>query len=118
MHSLRAYLEGNFQECLHAIEAGDLLTQKDLESQFYVGRQLAQIGQVEKAINLLHRVIDDGFLCSSSLTRDPWFSSLRSSPAFAELLRQAEACRSQAHAAFLEAGGPQTLNLALAAPNL
>jgi serine/threonine protein kinase len=118
MHSLRAYLEGNFQECLHAIEAGDLLTQKDLESQFYVGRQLAQIGQVEKAINLLHRVIDDGFLCSSSLTRDPWFSSLRSSPAFAELLRHAEACRSQAHAAFLEAGGPQTLNLALAAPNL
>jgi eukaryotic-like serine/threonine-protein kinase len=118
MHSLRAYLEGNFQECLHAIEAGDLLTQKDLESQFYVGRQLAQIGQVEKAINLLHRVIDDGFLCSSSLTRDPWFSSLRSSPAFAGLLRQAEACRSQAHAAFLEAGGPQTLNLALAAPNV
>jgi len=118
MQSLRAYLEGNFQECLHAIEAGDLLTQRDLESQFYVGRQLARIGQVEKAINLLHRVIDDGFLCSSSLTRDPWFSPLHSSPAFAELLHHAEACRSQAHAAFLEAGGPQTLNLVLAAPNL
>jgi hypothetical protein len=118
MYSLRAYLEGNFQECLHAIEAGDSLTQKDLESQFYVGRQLAQIGQVEKAISLLQHVIDEGFLCSSSLARDPWFSSLRSSPAYAELLRHAEVRRSQAHAAFLEAAGPQTLNLTLAASNL
>jgi eukaryotic-like serine/threonine-protein kinase len=112
MLSLRAYLEGNFVECLRVIEAGKLLTQGDLESQFYTGRQLALIGETERAIKLLSTVLDGGFLCGSAIARDPAFAALRSSPAYLELARRAETCRTQAHAAFLEAGGPQILNLA------
>jgi serine/threonine protein kinase len=118
MQSLRAYLEGNFEECLQVIEAGELLTQNDLESQYYMGRQLAQIGETERAIKVLSSAIDNGLLCSSALARDPSFASLRSTSAYSELIRRAEARRGQAHAAFLEAGGPQILNLALAAPAL
>jgi eukaryotic-like serine/threonine-protein kinase len=117
MRSLRAYLEGNFAECLQLIEAGELHIKKDLESHYYTGRQLALIGETERAIKVLSRVVDNGLLCGSALARDPSFASLRSSPAYSELLFRAEARRSQAHAAFLEAGGPEVLNLSLAAPN-
>jgi serine/threonine protein kinase len=116
MQSLRAYLEGNFKECLDVIVAGELHIKKDLESHYYSGRQLALIGEAERAIKILSRVVDNGLLCGSALARDPSFASLRSSPAYSELLSRAEARRSQAHAAFLEAGGPQILNLALAVP--
>jgi TolB-like protein len=115
MQSLRAYLEGNFAECLHAIESGELLAQWDLESQYYTGRHLALIGEAERAIKTISGVIEGGFLCGSALTRDSSFASLRSSQAFSELIRLAESHRNQVHAAFLEAGGPQILNLAVAA---
>ena len=116
MQSLRAYLEGNFAECLHAIESGELLTQKDMESRYHTGRHLALIGEAERAIKVLSGAIEGGFLCGSALTRDPSFASLRSSHAFSELIRLAESRRTQVHAAFLEAGGPEILNLAVAAP--
>jgi TolB-like protein len=115
MQSLRACLEGNFAECLHAIESGELLAQRDLESQYYTGRHLALIGEAERAIKALSGVIESGFLCGSALTRDSSFASLRSSPAFSDLISFAESRRNQVHAAFLEAGGPQILNLAVAA---
>jgi eukaryotic-like serine/threonine-protein kinase len=116
MQSLRAYLEGNFEECLRAIEAGEFHARKDLESQYYMGRQFAQIGETERAIKVLSSVVDKGLLCGSALSRDPSFASLRSSPAYSEVILAAEARRGQAHAAFLEAGGPQILNLEMAAP--
>jgi eukaryotic-like serine/threonine-protein kinase len=115
MQSLRAYLEGNFAECLHAIESGELLAQRDLESQYYTGRHLALIGEAEHAIKAISGVIEGGFLCGSALTRDSSFASLRSFPAFLELIRLAESRHNHVHAAFLEAGGPQILNLAVAA---
>jgi tetratricopeptide (TPR) repeat protein len=114
MQSLRAYLEGNSAECLQVIESGELFAQRDLESQYYTGRHLALIGEMERAIKMLSGVVEDGFLCGSALTRDPSFASLRSSPAFSELIRFVEARRTQVHAAFLEAGGPEILNLAFA----
>ena len=82
MQSLRAYLEGNFVECLHAIESGELLAQRDLESQYYTGRHLALIGEADRSIKTISGVIEDGFLCGSALTRDSSFASLRSSPPF------------------------------------
>jgi serine/threonine protein kinase len=116
MQSLRAYLEGNFELCLQALDAGELHTRKDPESLFYFGRQLALIGEVERASQVFSTVIDKGLLCGSVLARDPSFASVRSSPAYPELARRAESRRAQVHAAFLEAGGPQILNLALAGP--
>lgn len=115
MQSLRAYLEGDFAACLQAIESGELLIQRDLELRYYTGRHLALIGEADSAIKALSGVIESGFLCGSALTRDSSFTSLRSSPAFSELISFAESRRTQVHAAFLEAGGPQISNLAVAA---
>jgi tetratricopeptide (TPR) repeat protein len=111
MQSLRAYLEGDFNGCLRAIEAGEPLTRRDAESLFYTARHLAQINERERALKTLSRVIESGFLCGSAMCRDPWLASLHSLPDYSQLLRIAEEGRSQAHASFLEAGGPHLLNI-------
>jgi len=109
MQSLRAYLEGNFEECRSAIEVGEPLTRKDPESLYCTARHLAQINERERALKVLSSVIDSGFLCGSAMSRDPWLASLRSLPDYPQLLHRADQRRSQAHASFLEAGGPQLL---------
>jgi non-specific serine/threonine protein kinase len=111
MQSLRAYLEGDFEACLRAIEVGEPLTLKDSEALFYTARHLAQIQERERAVEILSRVIGSGFLCGSALSRDPWLASLRSLPAYSRLLQTAEQRRSQTHASFLKAGGPELLNI-------
>jgi hypothetical protein len=111
MQSLRAYLEGDFDECPGAIEVGEPLTRRDPESLYYTARHLAQISERERAIKILSSVIDSGFLCGSAMSRDPWLVSLRSLPDYSQLLQIADQRRSQAHASFLEAGGRQLLNI-------
>ena len=109
MHSLRAYLEGDFAACQRAIPELDTLTRPDPEALFYLARHLARIDQRERAIAILCKVMDGGFLCASSLARDPWLASLREAPGFGELAQKAERRRLEIHAAFLNAGGEQLL---------
>jgi eukaryotic-like serine/threonine-protein kinase len=112
MRSLRAYIEGDFQECLNAIEIGESLTRSDPEILYYMARHLARINEQERAITTLSNAIDGGFLCATAISRDPWFVSLRCSPRYTELMRNAEVKRSQVHATFLGAGGQQLLSVA------
>lgn len=111
MRSLRAYIEGDFEECLNAIEIGESLTRRDPESLYYMARHLARINEQERAITLLSSVIDGGFLCATAISRDPWFASLRLSPHYVELMRNAELQRCKVHAAFLAAGGEQLIGV-------
>jgi serine/threonine protein kinase/tetratricopeptide (TPR) repeat protein len=112
MRSLRAYIEGDFQECLNAIEIGESLTQSDPEILYYAARHLARINHTDRAVTMLSRMIDRGFLCASAISRDPWFASLHSSPQYTELMHNAEIQRGKVHAAFLEAGGEQLISIA------
>jgi len=50
-------------------------------------------------------------VCGSALSSDPWLAPLRTLPKYWQLLQTADQQRSQAHASFLEAGGPQLLNI-------
>ena len=111
MRSLRAYLEGDWEECLNAIESGEAIILKDPETSFYTARHLAAINQTDRAISALSNVIDKGYLCATAISRDPWFASLQPSPRFAELMRKAELRRSESHAAFLAAGGQQVISV-------
>ena len=111
VRSLRAYIEGDFQECLNAIEVGESLTHSDPEILYYMARHLARINQQERAITALSRTINGGFLCATAVSRDPWFASLRPSPHFVEMMRKAELQRCKVHAAFLEAGGEQLISV-------
>lgn len=112
MRSLRAYLEDNREECLNAIAASDAAIRKDPEISFYSARHLARINETDRAISALSAAIDRGFLCASAISRDPWFASLRSSPRYAELMKEAGRRRIEMHAAFLAAGGEQVISVA------
>jgi hypothetical protein len=109
MYSLRAYLEGNFAECLRSITELETLIRPDPESLFYIARHLARINERERAMVTLCKVIDGGFLCASSLARDPWLESLHGAPGYAELAQKAERRRLEIHVAFLDAGGELVL---------
>jgi serine/threonine protein kinase/tetratricopeptide (TPR) repeat protein len=112
MRSLRAYLEGDFEECLKAIAIGEALTRRDPETLYYIARHLARVNEQERAIAILSKVLDGGFLCATAIARDPWFESLHSSVHYVELMRKAERKRSEVHAMFLAAGGERLLSVA------
>jgi hypothetical protein len=111
MQSLRAYLEGDFDACRRAIEGAEHLTRRDAEVLYYTARHLAQINEPERALTTLSRAIESGFLCGSALSSDPWLAPLRSLPEYGQLRQTADQQRGQAHAGFLEAGGPELLNI-------
>jgi serine/threonine protein kinase len=110
VRSLRAYLEGNWEECLNAI-AGDAVP-GDPEILFYSARHLARINETDRAISALSAAINRGFLCASAISRDPWFESLRCCHQYIELVRDLERRCSETHAAFLAAGGEQVIGVA------
>jgi serine/threonine protein kinase len=111
MLSLRAYLEGDFEECLKATEIGESSTPRDPELLYYMARHLARINEQERAITILSSLLDCGFLWASSIARDPWFSSLPSSARYVELMCAAERKGGEAHVTFLAAGGEQLLSI-------
>jgi transposase len=112
MRSLRAYLEGNWEECLNAIATAEAAIRRDPEILFYSARHLARINESDRAISALSAAIDCGFLCTSAILRDPWFGSLRSLPLYVELVKRAEQRGRETHAAFLAAGGEQVISVA------
>jgi len=112
MRSLRAYLEGDWEECGNAIAKAETHIYGDPEVLFYSARHLARINQTERAISTLFKTIDRGFLCVSALSRDPWFDSLRSCSRYIDLVQEAERRRTESHAAFLAAGGERVISIA------
>jgi eukaryotic-like serine/threonine-protein kinase len=112
MRSLRAYLEGNWDECRSAIVTGEAAVRRDPEILFYAARHLARIHETDRAISALSNAIDRGFLCASAMSRDPWFEPLRSCARYVELVQEAERRRGEMHAAFLAAGGEQVISIA------
>ncbi|MBZ5583638.1 MAG: protein kinase [Acidobacteriia bacterium] len=109
IQSLRAYLEGDFGEAARAIEQSQDLTRKDPETQFYTSRHMARIGECGPALEKISSVIEAGFLCAFSLRHDPWLEALHAAPGFAEVAREAERRETEAHAAFVAAGGERIL---------
>jgi tetratricopeptide (TPR) repeat protein len=111
MQSLLAAFEGQQDECVRhtraALEAGF----HDPEGVLSMVRSLAYVGAVDYALETLDTVVGGGCYCPTTLIRDPWFDSLRGRPEFLRILRQAEAGRAKAAAAYLQAGGERILGV-------
>ena len=101
----RTLLEGNTAEGVAAI--GRIVSSdfRDPEGLFYLSRQLAHLNEVAPALHLLERVVASGYFCFPTMSRDPWLDPLRKKPAFAKLLRSAEAGHQEALVAFERLGG-------------
>ena len=111
MRSLRAYLEGDWDESYSAIMTEQTAIQGDPEILYYSARQLARIHETDRAIAALSNAINRGFLCASGMERDPWFESLRSCPRYDALMQEAERRRCEMHTVFLAAGGAQVISV-------
>jgi hypothetical protein len=102
--SLRALLEGHRDESLRALDKA-VLSQVDAEAKYYVARTYARLGERDRAMREMKRVIDGGFLCYETFVSDPWLNVLRSDARLAALVDAAQCRSARAESAFVCGGG-------------
>jgi len=107
---LRALLEGKLDEFRGAIEQV-IASYVDPEVLYYVARFLARLGERERALAMLARSLDGGFVYFPALGLDPWFENLRSETRFATILKRAEARHRKMAKKFVNAGGEELLGV-------
>ena len=106
-----AAMEGRREDCLHNVHAVLESGFHDPEGLLLHVRELAYLGEKGEALALLERVVSGGYHCPTALTRDPWLDSLRASPEFVRLVRQAEAGHARAAEAYSRAEGERILGV-------
>jgi serine/threonine protein kinase/tetratricopeptide (TPR) repeat protein len=87
--SMRALLEGNREESLHASRELMRATFRDPEGLYYQARQLSYLGADDWALELFQRAVDNGFFCYQAFVRDPWLDRLRGKLAFPGIMQKA-----------------------------
>lgn len=110
VNALRHLMRGEREQSLEQIRR--LRDMRDPEARFYVARQMARLGERDGALELLARIVEDGFFCLPVLAHDPWLDPLRGTAEFAAILRAAEARHRQAIISFIAAEGDRVLGLA------
>jgi TolB-like protein/tRNA A-37 threonylcarbamoyl transferase component Bud32 len=110
--ALHLVAQGRRQDALAATQHQVLAwTYKDPETIHHLARQLAFLGDGERALVLLERALHEGFYCAQALSRDPWLDSLRADARFTRLLHEADARSRASRAACLDADGDRLLGL-------
>jgi hypothetical protein len=111
--AVRAFIDGR-----HADGVAALLAQvtsgtiDDPEMFFYVARHLAHVGDVDRAMPLLARARDTGYLNYPVIAGDPWLAAARARPDGQTLLDDVRSRWQRAAASFAAAGGPALLKTA------
>jgi len=107
---LLAWLDRRAEDMVLGMAAlGGLKIMDDPEAIFQEGWLLCDAGEHQRGLAQLQRAVANGYFVTATLARSPQFEALRSDPAFARLLADAEAGRQRARAAFREAGGERLL---------
>jgi eukaryotic-like serine/threonine-protein kinase len=106
----RLSLEGKKKESFTVVESFFRRT-FDPEGLYFAARVLAHVGESEPALDMLERVVDRGFCCSSIMLRDPWLDSIRGVSRLNDVIRRAEARTREAEAEFLRLGGDRLLGM-------
>lgn len=107
---LTAWLDRRAQDMLIRMEAfGTLRIHEDPEAMFQQGWLLCDAGEHDRGFGYLQRAVTKGYFVAPTLSTRPQFDALRSRRAFRTMLDEAEAGRTRAHAAFVEAGGERLI---------
>jgi tetratricopeptide (TPR) repeat protein len=107
--SVRLLLEGDRAAAVEMCERAIGLITYGPEELFYLARHLAYLGEIERAVAILHRAVEGGFFCHQALAGDAWLRPLRGAPGFAAILERALQRHSKAVRAFVDAGGERIL---------
>jgi serine/threonine protein kinase len=107
---MRDALEGKRAEALAAIRE---FTSRpfDPEGVFFMARILVQLGEHVGALDLMERVVEEGFYCPQILLRDPWLDPIRGERRFNRIVARARERSQEAEAEFHRLGGDQLLSL-------
>ncbi|MBZ5611367.1 MAG: protein kinase [Acidobacteriia bacterium] len=109
MTALRTMLEGDRRACLEASDELMRGTFRDPEGWYHGARQLAYLGEIERALLALSRAVQWNFSCFTAMASDPWLDSLRGDARFKDLLQLAKTRHEEARRAFIEIGGTEVL---------
>jgi hypothetical protein len=110
MRACRLLLEGNKEES-YKVAQTFFYKHFDPEGLYFTARVLARLGEPVASLDLLDRIIEQGFYCSSILLRDPWMDSIRGRSRFAEVVRRADERTREAHEEFIRLNGDRLLAL-------
>ena len=88
-----------------------LKIEDDPEAIFQFGWLLCDVGEYAAGLAHLQRAVQKGYSVAATLSGSRQFDAVRSTPAFAALLDEAEAGRARARAAFRDAGGDRLMGL-------
>jgi TolB-like protein len=87
----------------------------DPEGLFYWAQTAAEIGDLDRALELLERAVDLGFHCVNGFVVSPAFDVIRTHARFKTLIGRAREHQARAFRAFADAGGHDLLGLDAAA---
>ena len=110
MRAFRAVLEHDHDAFVAPFDA-TTESSRDPENHYYMSLVAAYVGDGERSLAMLERVVAGGWFCHATIAREPWLECVRGTPRFAALIAEAKARHRQAAAAFLEAGGDRLLGL-------
>ena len=113
LHATRAFRAALEQDrdAFAAPFDADTASSRDPENHYYMSLVAAYVGDGERALAMLERVVAGGWFCHATMAREPWLACVRDTPRFAALVAEAETGHRQAAAAFLETGGDRLLGL-------
>jgi serine/threonine protein kinase/Tfp pilus assembly protein PilF len=110
MRACRLVMEGNREES-YKIAQTFFYKHFDPEGLYFTARVLARLDEPIASLDLLDRIVGQGFYCSSILMRDPWMDSIRGRSRFAEVVRRADERTREAHDEFIRLDGHRLLAL-------
>jgi TolB-like protein len=108
LRASRLVLENTREDALRVVTT---FTQRefDPEGLFFISRMLAQLHETDAALDMLNRVVESGFFCTSIMLCDPWLDPIRTRSRFNDIVRRAEARSRDASDEFRRLGGDRLL---------
>jgi hypothetical protein len=111
VRACRLVLEGKKKES-YAVAQTFFDKHFDPEGLYFTARILARIDEPEACLDMLNRVVENGFYCSAIMLRDPWLDSIRGRSRFHEIVKRANARSQEAEVEFRRLNGNRILGLA------
>jgi TolB-like protein len=109
VETTRAALLNDRAGCVAATESVLARGLRDPEALYFCVRNYAHVGETERAVATLGRVVAGGFFNPATFLRDPWLEPLHGLPTFTAEVERAEVGRARAVDAFRGSGGEALL---------
>jgi serine/threonine protein kinase/tetratricopeptide (TPR) repeat protein len=109
--AVRAGLEGDRAAAIDALRPFDDPSFTDGEGRFYAAEMYSLVGEGDRALAMLSRAVDAGFICASAYEGDVYLAPLRQTAGWAPLMARIADSRAMVQRVFEAHRGPALLGL-------